>query len=532
MKAITLSEGQTTLSMYALQQIPNEKARRHFLALTAKSIGYGGVSAVAAAFGVSRSMIHRGLTEIATEGPFASGRQRKEGAGRPTFKDHFRKHMVTELANQPTRYVRMPEPSDDMNGNKQHPTCGQPTGTQTEFIQQTIPASKVSEDAEHHKVGKKQRKLDIDRIVKEHSSYLKSNLDCIILPKDPYSIESWVEHIVEEQFAAIYGDPASHHMYVNLTLNEIKERLEDRTRIQIGKTTLWTIMRDMGFSLHKNMKYEQVGEQHPQRDEQFVYIQSLLNDYKMHGDIVLSMDAKAAVKLGCFLANGRVWCPQNQAPPVKDHDYAFYFKEIYPNGTDLVPAHLMDHRAIVKPFGVYDVVHNRAHVTIGISHDTSEFAGYALLKSWEKFIDTYQNAKRILILCDGGGSNRSTGFLWKAEVAKLHKLSKLPVMVCHYPPGCSKYDPIEHRVWSMVSKNWQGSPLLDIERVMYFIQSTRTKTGLEVTCELDTNEYLTQTQKKEAGISLPSKEEIFKEIKITNPNPNGALANWNYLIGS
>lgn len=544
MKALSLSEERISTITYALQHIPNETARRHYLASESKNYDYGGISAIAKACNVSRSMIHRGLKEMAQEEPLPSGRQRKPGAGRPSFKSLFAKHMKVELTKSEYNYITIQELSNcddnDISSGGIQESIADKVSSQQNTVSTTNSASEHdnapqgsanTDDASNKHSGKKQRKLDIDRIIREYPVLSDLNPNTIILPKDPYSVESWIEYIIEEQFAAIYGNPAAHHMYVNLTLGEIKERLESRTHCKISVTTLWTIMREMGFSLHKNMKYEQVGEQHSQRDEQFLYIQSLIDEYKRSGDIIFSLDAKAAIKLGCFLANGRVWCPQKQPPHVLDHDFALLFKEIYPNGSEILPEHLLNRRAIVKPSGVYDVVHNCAHVTIGVSHDTSEFAGASLINAWNRLKDLYPNAKRILLLSDGGGSNRSTGILWKTEVAKFHELTKLSVMVCHYPPGCSKYDPIEHRLWSMISKNWQGSPLLDIERVMYFISSTTTKTGLKVTCELDTNDYLTLAQKKEACIPVISKKEFLETTKITFPNTNGALTTWNYLIG-
>ena len=190
----------------------------------------------------------------------------------------------------------------------------------------------------------------------------------------------------------------------------------------------------------------------------------------------------------------------------------------------------MRERAIVKLSGVYDVTHNSAHVTVGISKDTSDFAGSSLRNAWKKIQKETTSAKRILVLGDGGGSNRTTGYLWKKELAALSKISGLPVMMCHYPPGCSKYDPIEHRVWGPVSKNWSGSPMMDCERVLCFLNNTTTKTGLSVTSELDVNEYLTQAKKKELGIPPFDKKAFDKIAEIEHPHNKGDLALWNYMI--
>ncbi len=530
MRRIELSQKEIEVSKFAFSQISNEKARRQFLALQADSLGYGGISAMARIHGVSRQMISRGKQEIDSEGLFTGGRQRKEGAGRPTYSHTFSENMLHLIDNQPDRFISSHEPQSIV---KLHTTPDQIEKEADSCPTIENPPATPPQTEKNDSEGKKPRKrrgLDIDKMIENHSSRLSVPSSFIILPQNPLDPELWIEQIVQEQFAAVYGNPVWPHMYVNLTLSEIKQRFEYRTQQTISIATLWKIMHSMGFSVHKNVKYEQVGKPHPLRNEQFIIIQTYIDKYRQSGDIILSTDSKAAVKLGCFYANGKVWCPEYCDPRVLDHDFAFRFDEIYPNGTDLIPQAFMKEKAIVKISGVYDTLHNSAHVTVGISKDTSEFAGASLINAWNIAKQVTPSAKRILILGDGGGSNRTSGFLWKNELATLSRISGLPVMMCHYPPGCSKYDPIEHRVWGPVSKNWSGSPLLDCERVLAFLNNTTTKTGLKVSSQLDVNEYLTQTKKKELGIPTISEKEFALIADIEHPHKEKDLATWNYLI--
>ena len=496
--------------------------------------GYGGQSAVSRTHNVSRATINRAKKEIESEGLYTGTRQRKEGAGRPTYKQKFSEHMTQLLETHPEQFVLQEEPEANnlsINNNDNQSHKNQCASFSTDDESPDVSNSSV-DNSEVKQKARKRRGLDIDKMIKDHSSRIVEIPSIIIVPYAPLDPESWIEQIIQEQFAAVYGNPAWPQMYVNLTLREIKERFERRTGKTISIATLWNILHSMGYSLHKNMKYEQVGEPHPLRNDQFIIIQSYLDEYKKAGDIVLSIDSKAAIKLGCFYANGTVWCPEYQDPRVLDHDFAFTYNEIYPDGTTLIPSSFMNERAIVKVSGVYDMIRNSAHVTVGISKDTSEFAGVSLINAWQKVSEVSPSSKRILVLGDGGGSNRTTGFLWKKELANLSRVSGCPVMMCHYPPGCSKYDPIEHRVWGPVSKNMDGSPMKDCERVLCYLNNTTNKSGLKVTSQLDVNEYLTQPSKTKLGISPFTKQSFELIAEIQYPHKKDALSTWNYLITS
>ena len=487
MNSVQMSEKQIRASLFGYSQIQNEKSRRQFWALQADSLGYGGISEISRVHNVSRKTIHKAIQELDIEGEYPGGRQRKEGAGRPTFRSEFSKHMAKQIDEHRDIYIFPSTESDSSsaNGSEIDEECSEreilldydSRKDDTPALDHCITACNENDQSNTttfpERKARKRRGLDINKMIENHSNRLQAPSPFIHLPHDYLAPESWIEQIIQEQFAAVYGNPCMPQLYVNLTLKEIKSRFESRVHKSISITTLWNIMQDMGYSLHKNMKYEQLGEPHPQRNDQFIIIQRYIDDFKKSGDIVFSIDSKAAVKMGEYGANGSLWCPSYEYLLTLDHDFAQLFKDRYPEGSDLIPPEFMNKLAIVKLSGVYDVFDNSAHVTVGISKDTSEFAGVSLKNSWEKVKSRYPSAKRILILGDGGGSNRSTGYLWKNEIANFSKLTGLPVMMCHYPPGCSKYDPIEHRVWSMVSKNWQGYSLVDCERVLYFLNATK-----------------------------------------------------------
>lgn len=372
------------------------------------------------------------------------------------------------------------------------------------------------------------------RIVEEQSQGLElmAKKDVVIIPSHPFQVSAWIDQIMAEQIAAIYGNPTMPLMYVNLSLDEIKKRFEQKTHVEIKRTYLFNAMRESGYCLHKNQKLEQVGEAHAQRDPQIRFIAGNTREYLAKGDIVLSMDAKAKIKLGCFLMNGKVWTPAGVMVPVLEYDFHFSYGQLYPEGSALIPEALMKHPAIVTPYGVYCVNLNYAHVVCGLTKDTSEFAGASLMKAYDIIRPMMPNAKRILLLSDGGGSNRSKGCLWKREVHALAKYSLLPVLMCHFPPGCSKYDPIEHRVWSMYSKNASGLVMCDLERLLYSISSTTTKTGLKVTSEPDSRIYLTESEKKKQDPTYKpiTLEEFNRTVDISYFNFEGDMNNWNYQI--
>lgn len=245
--------------------------------------------------------------------------------------------------------------------------------------------------------------------------------------------------------------------------------------------------RTWGYSLQANRKTKE-GRQHGDRDAQFRYIARQVQAVLKTGDPVISVDTKKKELVGAFRNAGRVWRKKGKPVSVNVHDFP----------------HLGRGKAI--PYGAYDIGRDRAVVNVGVSHDTSEFAVESIRRWWR--LDgrrAYGAAQRLLICADSGGSNGARLHAWKVGLQKLADELRFPITVCHYPPGTSKWNKIEHRLFSFISLNWRGRPLINYETVVNLIGGTRTRTGLRVKAVLDTNEYATgiKTDVAElAGISL------------------------------
>ena len=306
-------------------------------------------------------------------------------------------------------------------------------------------------------------------------------------------LDRLVESVVSE---GTYGDPMTTRLWQSITLKTITEEVKKRSGQRYSRTTIRKILHKLHYSQQKNQKYEQVGNRHDRRNDQFENIEAKKKDYMESGDPVISIDAKAKEKLGDFINGGREWRKKGNPRRVLDHDFAYLFDQIYPGGYELVPVELIDSPAIVTPYGVYCLNTNRAYISLGISADTSEFAVESIEKWWNvQGIKAFPESRRLLILADGGGSNRTRGNLFKIAVQQLADRIGLEIEVCHYPPGCSKYDPIEHRLWPHVTKAWTARPLKNLETVLGYVSQTRTAAGLTVECSIDSKVYLTEKKK-------------------------------------
>jgi hypothetical protein len=255
----------------------------------------------------------------------------------------------------------------------------------------------------------------------------------------------------------------------------------------------------MGFSLKFNKK-RRVGSVSPDRDEQFRYIADQKAAFREAGQAIISVDTKKKELIGPFRSRGRSWCKIPQ--------------EV--NGYDFTS--LADYRAI--PFGIYDVVHNKGHVTVGISNDTSAFAVRAIARWWaEDGHCASPRADKLLILADCGGTNGCRSRSWKLHLQEgLCDVFGLAVTVCHFPPGCSKWNPVERRLFSQISMNWEGQPLRSLEVMLAYIRGTTTTTGLTVTAHLDEAVY-------EKG------QQVHKEgLDGLNMAPHATCPAWNYTI--
>ena len=240
---------------------------------------------------------------------------------------------------------------------------------------------------------------------------------------------------------------------------------------QVSATSVRRLLVAMGYSLQANRKARE-GNQHPDRDGQFRHIAARVAARKRRGEPALSVDTKKKEVLGNLKNPGQTYRPKGKPEKVKTHDFP---------DPELGKA---------VPYGVYDIHGNAAGVSVGISHDTAEFAVAAIRRWWRKLgRQRYGGAKRILVTADSGGSNSSRCRLWKVELQKWADETGLIIEVCHYPPGTSKWNKIEHRVFCHITRNWQGVPLETVEVVVECIGATTTQTGLEVHAWLDESHY-------------------------------------------
>jgi transposase len=379
----------------------NERDRRLALATEAKSWGYGGISAVRRATGVSWKTIKRGMTELSGDpAETPSGRVRAPGGGR--------------------------------------------------------------------------KKADVT---------------------DPELVDA-LESLIEPETR---GDPESPLRWTTTSTRQLAETLTGRGH-SVSHSVVAKLLRALGYSLQGTRKTLE-GSQHPDRDDQFRYINERAEEFLAAGDPVISVDTKKKELVGPFAQAGKEWHPQGEPVEVSTYDFLDQ----------------ADGKAI--PYGVYDLADNSAWVSVGVDHDTSVFAVATIEKWWQHMgKEKYPNARRIFITADGGGSNGRRPWLWKHELARFATVTVLEVTVSHYPPGTSKWNKIEHRLFSRITHNWRGRPLETYQTIINLITNTTTATGLTVRCELDPNLYptkikLTDQQKN----SIPLTQHLFH-------------GDWNYTI--
>jgi len=295
------------------------------------------------------------------------------------------------------------------------------------------------------------------------------------------------------------GDPESPLRWTCKSTRQLASALGAQG-YRIGRQTVATLLDDLGYSLQGNRKTKE-GSSHPDRDAQFNYINNLVKDFQRREQPVVSVDTKKKELVGDFGNGGKEWRPKGEPEPVRVYDF-------------------VDKRlGKVNPYGVYDPTANVGWVSVGVDHDTAEFAVEALRRWWKKMGRVcYPEATELLITADGGGSNGSRVGLWKVSLQQLANETELRISVCHFPPGTSKWNKIEHRMFSHISLNWRGKPLVSHEVVVHLIAATTTRTGLKIEAELDTNVYPT-------GIKVT--DEQMKNIRIVKSNFHGE---WNYTI--
>ena len=276
-----------------------------------------------------------------------------------------------------------------------------------------------------------------------------------------------VESLVEP---ATRGDPEAPLRWSSKSTRKLAEELKQQG-YQVSHRLVAALLHDLGYSLQANRKTRE-GSQHPDRNAQFEHINRRTAQALAAGQPVISVDTKKKELVGDFKNGGREWRPQGAPEPVRVHDF------------------LDPKLGKAIPYGIYELARNRGWVSVGVDHDTAQFAVNTIRTWWRKMGQpAYRHAARLMIVADGGGSNGSRVRLWKWELQKLADATGLEISVCHLPPGTSKWNKIEHRMFSFISQNWRGRPLLTHATIVQLIGNTHTRTGLKVRCLLDEKCY-------------------------------------------
>jgi hypothetical protein len=295
------------------------------------------------------------------------------------------------------------------------------------------------------------------------------------------------------------GDPERPLLWTCKSTRKLADSLASGG-LAVSHETVAQALREAGYSLQGNRKTEE-GNQHEDRDAQFQHISAVVGEELANGRPVISVDTKKKELVGNYANKGKQWLPKGKPKPVNGHDFA----------APDVP------RAF--PYGIYDLGRNTGFVNVGTDHDTATFA-VASIRGWwrDEGHRLYADSPRLTITADGGGSNGYRLRLWKFELQKLADDTGLEISVCHFPPGTSKWNKVEHRLFSFISSNWRGEPLKDYETIVSLIARTTTAKGLKVTCRLDRNRYA-------VGTKISSRE--IASINITRSEFHGE---WNYTI--
>ena len=312
---------------------------------------------------------------------------------------------------------------------------------------------------------------------------------------DPTAVEE-LERLVEPLSR---GDPMSPLRWTCKSIRTLAQTLRSSGHATSHRW-VWATLHELNYSLQGNRKMEE-GNQHLDRDAQFAHINSCVAKEMRAGNPVISVGTKKKELVGNYRNSGQTWHRKGESPRVEGHDFP------QPD----VP------RAF--PYGVYDLARNRGHVVIGTDHDTAQFA-VASIRGWWRAQGRrlYPRAKRLLITADGGGSNGYRTRLWKLELQNLTDQLGFAISVCHFPPGTSKWNKVEHRLFSFISTNWRGEPLTDYETIVRLIAGTTTSTGLSVTCKLDRRKYAVGRKISDARM---------KHVNMTKDKFHGE---WNYTI--
>jgi len=292
------------------------------------------------------------------------------------------------------------------------------------------------------------------------------------------------------------GHPESVLKWTCLSTRKLADALKKKG-YNVSHTKVGELLKEADFSLQSNAKRIE-GNNNPDRNEQFMYINNKTEKYLASGFPAISVDTKKKELIGNYKNSGKAYHPKKQPKEVNVHDFG-------------------DQKA--APYGIYDIGSNEGFVNVGTSSDTSEFAVFSIKQWWKRMgKKQYPDAGKLLITADGGGSNGYRTKLWKTELQRLADETKLEITVCHFPPGTSKWNKIEHRLFSHITMNWKGIPLEDYETVVQLIGAVKTKGGLKVKARLDLNEY-------EKGKAVSKDELSYVRLKKHKFHPE-----WNYTI--
>ncbi len=313
--------------------------------------------------------------------------------------------------------------------------------------------------------------------------------------KDP-SLQADLDALVEPTTA---GAPDSPLRWTSKSLRRLAEELQAQGH-RVSDHLVGELLHERGYSLQANRKTRE-GSSHPDRAAQFAYVNEQVQAKQARGEPSVSVDTKKKELIGDFKNAGREWRPKGEPEPVRVHDF------------------VIPEQGKAIPYGIYDLARNEGWVSVGIDHDTASFAVHALARWWEVMGRArYPEATSLLISADGGGSNGSRLRLWKWELQQFADRSGLEITVCHLPPGTSKWNKIEHRLFSHIAMNWRGKPLVDLATIVSLIGSTTTQTGLRVRSEIDHGSYPTGIQISDA------------QLASLNLHRHDFHGEWNYTI--
>jgi len=313
--------------------------------------------------------------------------------------------------------------------------------------------------------------------------------------KDPTLLQD-LEGLIEPTSR---GDPESPLRWTSKSVRKLAQAL-NRMGHRVSRRLVADLLHELDYSLQANRKTKE-GDSHPDRDAQFEHINAQVKAFQAASQPVISVDTKKKELVGDFKNGGREWQPKGEPEQVRVHDF------------------LIPELGKAAPYGIYDMTHNLGWVNVGIDHDTATFAVEGIRRWWYSMGQPlYPDAHQLLITADGGGSNGYRLRLWKVELQKLADEIGLSITVCHLPPGTSKWNKIEHRLFSYISQNWRGKPLVSYEVIVNLIAATTTTTGLRVHSQLDTQSY-------PKGVKVPDAE--LAQVNIERDDFHGE---WNYAI--